>query len=105
MTDFQQAASDVHMGALVLDLDRPDWYREVDTDKLDVGGFFSCVLGQLFGDYATGAHELFGAEWHSGAEEHGFFPRVDAWDGEAYRDAADRLTDLWRHEVFTRLSR
>ncbi len=41
----------VEAGAAWLDQHRPDWWREVDTDTLDIDDCHRCPLGQLWGCY------------------------------------------------------
>lgn len=48
----------VSAGAELLDRKRPDWFLHVSLDNLDLGSCYECVLGQLYGAYATGADQL-----------------------------------------------
>jgi len=81
MTDLNQATTDAldayaedltaraRKGAALLDawaartgygLPVGDWAGQVDTDRLDLATDDDCVLGQVFGGYMRGKHELFG---------------------------------------------
>lgn len=48
----------VHDGAAVLDDYAPGWRGEIDLETLDIELSTSCVLGQVFGSYPDGYHEL-----------------------------------------------
>lgn len=39
----------VERGAALLDGKRPDWWREIDLDRLDIGSRCGCIIGQLAG--------------------------------------------------------
>ena len=45
-------------GAALLDVERPDWFRLIDTEALNMEGAWSCILGQLYGDFETGMLSL-----------------------------------------------
>lgn len=57
--------SDVNMreraerGAALLDTVRPYWYESISIGALDISDCRTCVLGQVYGDYAAGLKELF----------------------------------------------
>jgi hypothetical protein len=53
----------VAAGAALLDKKVPGWWREdhkhaIDLSRLDTHDCLRCVLGQLFGRYGAGRHEL-----------------------------------------------
>jgi hypothetical protein len=39
--------------AVMLDVARPDWFRELDLDQLNMDDVDDCVLGQLYGSEAA----------------------------------------------------
>jgi hypothetical protein len=43
----QSIAKRVAQGAALLDKKRPNWWREIDVDSLDIQSTCGCVLGQL----------------------------------------------------------
>ena len=92
----------IERGAKLLDERAPGWRERIDLDRLDMGGCFDCVLGQLFGGYSTGADAL-GLHLPTDSSL-GFdvdameqYPRrrptgVTSWRREAH----NRLTAAWR---------
>lgn len=46
--------------AKILDTASPEWYKDINTDKLHMKSGTSCLLGQLYGDWYKGASRLFG---------------------------------------------
>lgn len=98
----KEIAECVGRGAAVLDDKIPGWESKINTDELYLGSCEACVLGQLFGDYATGTTE-FGFEVdddggvsHAAVEwatEHGF--ETDGWGYEP-------LTVAWRELISER---
>ncbi len=91
-------AEAVQRGVALLDEKRPDWWKEVDPDRLSMGSPWSCTLGQLYGSYGTGLKELelLGAFGRSLGVKYGFY----AMSFEDY----DELTRLWRLEINSRLN-
>lgn len=53
------AAGLVANGVALLDRVRPDWYRVIDRDRINVGSASDCPVGQIFGDYTGGLSVLF----------------------------------------------
>ena len=45
-------------GAQLLDERRPDWANFVSVNILEMNYLHTCVLGQLFGNYAAGCNQL-----------------------------------------------
>lgn len=48
----------IERGATRLDAAAPGWVAAIDIARLDVRSATDCVLGQIFGDYATGKERL-----------------------------------------------
>lgn len=95
-------------GAALLDKRQPGWAQRVDVERLNLGSDRGCVLGQLFGDYLTGAEGLSGHPWHSPlftawATRNGFdAPAATTGRDGGYLTAYRLLTDAWRREVAAR---
>jgi hypothetical protein len=70
----------------VLNIARPGWREKIDVEKLDMGEWANCILGQVFGDYYKGFKELFDSpaseyEWVSYGRDEVFGSRasIKAW--------------------------
>lgn len=80
----------VEAGAATLDTTagvNPGWRHDINLTKLNLDSVWRCVLGQLFGDYETGAGILGFTPY--GSDEtvaNGF---MSDWDGY-------ELTEAWR---------
>jgi hypothetical protein len=95
--DEETAAVYAKAGATLLDEHRPDWWRGVDLDALDIKDTQFCMLGQVYGDFARGAKALFGDWTQNGVSPvmtHGF-------DACSYTGARN-LEGAWRDEVMSR---
>jgi len=93
-------AAEVAQGAALLDRALPAWPVKVDPGRLDLSLADTCVLGQLYGDYAFGVDALcpLGANPDRWAAAHGF-----ACDAEVPRSQEwAQLTDTWRAELARR---
>jgi hypothetical protein len=72
----------VNAGVDLLDSYLPEWELSVDVDILDIDDMYSCILGQVFGNYEIGKNNLnitFG-------DEYGFAP---------FQGEKEDLEDLW----------
>lgn len=56
--DLSTARQRVHVGAALLDRKRPGWRELIAIDCLDLLDHSNCILGQLYGNYLHGLHEL-----------------------------------------------
>ncbi len=66
----------VSLGATLLDRDEPGWAFAINTDTLRLDDPFTCILGQLFGDYQAGGEEL--KLWRfEDRKRHGFTTELD----------------------------
>lgn len=74
-------------GARLLDENKPGWAGCINRDSLDIGTMYSCVLGQLYGNFTRGLVWL-GLGWFQSAS-YGFLP---TWTGK-------RLNKAWRVEI------
>lgn len=77
----------------------PDWRKYINVKQLSIGSFNACVLGQIYGDYWTGAatlgirgvEDLFGfAIRHTEDFEEYAFPE------DALKNAYQELEREWR---------
>jgi hypothetical protein len=42
----------------LLDEKYPEWWKKINVDKLNMGDYQNCILGQLYGSYCTGLDKL-----------------------------------------------
>lgn len=85
----------VKRGAGLLDERRPGWDREIDISELDIALGRSCILGQLYGQYGVGVHEL----KVTGA----YYGFAATWDVDASKCiTAFDLTAAWQEELASR---
>jgi hypothetical protein len=90
----EELAERVERGAALLDERRPGWWDEVDVEALDLDLCSRCPLGQLWGDFESGAYRLFRGGFHEVADmagHHGFDAVCD--------NHFPILTDLWRAAI------
>jgi hypothetical protein len=81
----------IERGAALLDQACPAWENDIDLGTLDLGNECDCVLGQLYGDYATGLAQVDGPlTWHN-AGRFGFI----TYGRESY----EALTQKWRRFI------
>lgn len=78
----ERFAARVEQGAALLDVERPGWARQIDPWHLSMRQSTSCVLGQLYGSYSLGTHELTTGPFSSDVYTFGF--NVTSDDYEAY---------------------
>lgn len=97
------ASNRVRAGAIALDEHMPGWESKISTDRLDMGNFTKCIIGQLFGnsshyrrwtDFSSAVKNL-GSEDESGVE-FGFNAK-----GSEY----DTLGILWTEQIEWRLGK
>lgn len=81
-------------GASLLDRIKPDWFKAIDQDKLDIGSFKYCILGQLFGSWSAGKKAL--QTKNSGV--YGFAPPT------FFSCFSHRLDDVWKEQIQQRLA-
>lgn len=82
----------VARGAEYLDEVRPDWWRSVNLERLDLVSGDDCILGQIWDDYGYAVELLRLTE--RDVTDYGF--------GLVTAASWPRLTALWRAEVATR---
>lgn len=56
--DRRSIARRVARGAQLLDQYVPKWHRQIDVSELEMNNGGMCILGQTFGDFSDGLHEL-----------------------------------------------
>lgn len=92
--------TEIRRGATLLDEKRPGWREKVDPDVLDLDSGGLCVLGQAYGQYDIGHHELTGDPdpglaslvRHGWAEQHGFWRSFSL----TYDAQTAKLEDEWK---------
>jgi hypothetical protein len=101
----------VRHGAELLDREKPSWYREIATDHLAMWNCSDCIVGQLFGFYATG-YPWLRRSFYERSPSSKFIPADFGFDlphrvprrGNDSPDWVD-LADAWRAEIRARLER
>lgn len=86
-------------GAAFMDTHVPGWHNVIDVANLDLQHVGTCVLGQMYGHYETGAHALGFAPYgkyrdDDTAERYGFMACAES----SYKT----LTAAWRDEIARR---
>lgn len=88
-------------GAQLLDSERPNWFTQIDTDKLHMSSLCDCILGQVYGDFETGTKELFTGDECETCVSYGF-----DWflkEREENGNIQFELERLWKEQINTRL--
>jgi hypothetical protein len=95
MTVIAEVAERAERGAALLDAREPGWAARIDLATFDIGSQCRCTLGQLYGNYGTGALVLLPA---GHTAEYGFM-----WESYDDEDAVDSeiaaLNDEWRRVI------
>lgn len=81
----------VRRGAKLLDREKPDWFKLVDLDRLNLDSSLTCILGQVYGDYYAGRVDL-GIDYEQ-VRSHAFVGGMSIF----------RREEFWRHEVERRM--
>jgi hypothetical protein len=83
----------VTQGAELLDERKPDWWKHVNSSRLNQDSLHNCVLGQNYRHFDTGMTTLFGVGYAVGgtnvATEYGF----------DLPGSNDKATEAWKKEV------
>jgi len=89
-------------GAQYLDEAKPDWWRKINKDLLDMANFYSCLLGQLYGDYSIGREKL--GIGHLRIHRLGFYTSLFNyfWLLLCGKSPFKILTEAWRKEIAIR---
>lgn len=91
-------------GAQLLDKKRPNWYNEIDLEKLDIKSIDNCVLGQLYDYFVTGLDEL-GVDYSNASESlHGFDIHLESSHQTGQDVAYEQLRLAWIEEIKKRLN-
>lgn len=94
----QTVAERVANGVKLLDAKIGCWVDLVDLDELSLASSYSCVIGQLYGDFGEGVQQL---GITRKAQRLGFEVDLDGWNepfGVAYRE----LDTEWRRVILER---
>lgn len=51
---MKQIPDEIKRGMELLDQERPGWKKEIDLNKLNMGGCVYCILGQIYGFFDDG---------------------------------------------------
>jgi len=102
----------VKLGARLMDIFRPGWYREIERQHFDMALGWDCILGQLYKRQAWGCQGVLnGYEYFMNAygrsmnwaTKYGFMIPL----GTPTRDCEEEykyLTALWLNEIHDRLN-
>lgn len=97
----------VAKGVELLDLRMPGWYLLVDTERINIAGMNSCILGQVYGDCHIATRELFPSHCGKARKvwtDHGFYSECKLGDPEFTRECLV-LRELWITEIQSRRRR
>lgn len=99
----QLVAHRAAIGACFLDVRKPGWVRLI-RKRISMMGIHNCALGQIFGSFHRGAHELGLGVYHTC--QLGFSVRTFELgaDTEAYARYYRALNSAWENEVQRRRS-
>jgi hypothetical protein len=93
--------TDVARGARLLDQKRPDWYRDINIDTLDMGVCYDCILGQLYRDYGNGVHAVLAIT--DEPANYGFSIHREYGEPPASEKEWKLLADVWIKEIQNRI--
>lgn len=93
MATVEENAARVARGMALLDKERPGWRERIDVAKLDLSSCYACVLGQLAGEYRTGANRL---DIHEEDDRPDHNARLLGFWGEGFTPGWRALTRVWR---------
>jgi len=89
----------VAKGAVLLDGIDPEWFDKIELEDLDMMECKFCILGQLYGDYESGLHEIgfhYDQKGHARRFDYGFSTSFS--EGGSHRE----LTEPWKQEILNR---
>lgn len=95
----------VAAGFALLTKRKPTWRNLVDVTRLDLGNGFSCILGEVYGDYETGGSKVFRTSgWErETAAAYGFNTPAqvsgDYYDYQTERRQMRALTAEWKRQL------
>lgn len=90
-------------GASYLDDVVPDWFTRINPDELNMDSCYTCLLGQLYGEFTEGRAEL--AIPNGDGYKYGFdLARGGPESTAAIRGGYVLLARLWQIEIQSRLS-
>lgn len=87
-------------GATLLDEMEPGWYQKIDLVTLNLRNCFSCVIGQVYGEYTENNLTRLGLDF-SRDTDFGFDVSYDD-DVPAQDSCYYTLTSLWKNEILQR---
>jgi hypothetical protein len=89
------------LGATVLDTENPTWFKDIDTEILNIRSGFDCVLGQLYGLYSDALQQDFLVQKTLGwLYTHGF--TYCTFDGRLSESELLELNEAWVAEIAAR---
>lgn len=107
--NHENPAVQARRGARLLDKRIPGWHNKINTEELKMDSCYRCVLGQIYGFYTRGLHQVFGSTADDREElEHeevlyGFVAlNSEMFDGIHEYEV---LTATWKAEILKRRER
>lgn len=98
-------------GAARLDVRRPNWFKEIELNNLDMSSGCKCICGQLYGEYSEKSvaavvggwvRRLVRTNYDHIASKYGFFVPEEI-DNKYYGSTPwSRLENAWKREVRAR---
>lgn len=94
MIEIKELRKRVEAGAKFLDVVKPGWKKKIDLKKLDLQNSFTCVIGEVYGNFFEGTKELqIERDRNNLAEILGF----DMPESESYDARFATLTRIWKN--------
>ena len=89
----------VAKGAALLDEMEPGWYQKIDLVTLNLRNCFSCVIGQVYGEYTENTLRSLDLDFSSDAD---FGFNIIYSDEDEANSCYYTLTSLWENEILQR---
>ncbi len=73
-----------------------DWRGKVDLERLNVRSSSDCILGQIYGCYGEGLHDL---SFSKSSYLYGFISGFMHWGLEEEKEVEEILEEIWREKL------
>jgi hypothetical protein len=70
MINFAQMDVAVKTGAGWIDQEKPEWWKTVSLEELNMGDSYTCIIGQTYGAYGSGMREIHGGGRYGASAAH-----------------------------------
>lgn len=89
-------------GARLLDERNPRWFTMVNLEIFNIASVYTCILGQIYGDFVAGCREL-GIEPNRAAEEWlGFELTHEEYLSELCPEIQEQFENAWCAQIEVR---